>query len=107
MSEHGLLEEHEDDYVPGGRRRKSRGGKGCLAVLVAFAVLAGGYYLGLDRGVQFVKDQFDSVEDYPGPGTGKVEFEVNEGDTTAQIGRNLKEAGVTKSVQAFLAAAAA
>ena len=33
----------EDDYeyVPGGRRRKGRGLKGCLAVLIALVVLVG------------------------------------------------------------------
>jgi UPF0755 protein len=110
MSEHYLADDglvEDDEYVPGGRRRKGRGGKGCLAALVALAVLAGGFWFGLTRGVDWVADQFDSVEDYPGPGTGKVEFEVDEGDVTAEIGRNLKEQGVTKSVQAFLDAAAA
>jgi UPF0755 protein len=109
MSEHVVddRDEEYDDYVPGGRRRKSRGGKGCLAVLVAFAVLAGGFYLGLDKGVEFVKGQFDSVEDYPGPGTGKVQFEVGEGEIINEIARNLKAKGVTKSVDAFREAALA
>jgi UPF0755 protein len=92
----------EYEYVPGGRRRKGRGLKGCLAVLVALAVLVGGFYLGLTKGVSWVADQFQGPDDYPGPGTGKVEFTVNEGDVTAQIGRNLKAQGVTKSVQAFI-----
>lgn len=103
MSEH-VDEAHEDDYeyVPGGRRRKGRGAKGCIAVLIALAVLVGGFYFGLTKGVGWVADQFQGAEDYPGPGTGKVEFTVNEGDLTAEIGRNLKAAGVTASVQAFL-----
>lgn len=98
----------EDDYeyVPGGKRRKGRGLKGCLAALVALAVLVGGFYFGLTKGVGWVADQFQGPDDYPGPGTGKVEFTVNEGDTVAQIGRNLKAEGVTKSVQAFIDAAA-
>ena len=110
------MSEHEDqledepvddyDYVPGGRRRKGRGVKGCLAVLVALAVLVGGFSFGLTQGVDWVSDQFQGPEDYPGPGTGSVEFTVNEGDTVAQIGRNLKAEGVTKSVQAFIDAAA-
>ena len=98
------LEDHE--YVPGGKRRKGRGLKGCLAVLVALAVLVGGFYFALTKGVVWVADQFQGPEDYPGPGTGSVEFTVNEGDTVAQIGRNLKAEGVTKSVQAFIDAAA-
>ncbi|WP_299923465.1 endolytic transglycosylase MltG [uncultured Nocardioides sp.] len=101
------LDELEDrDYVPGGRRRKGRGLKGCVAVLVALVVLLGGFYVALTQGVSWVADQFQGPDDYPGPGTGSVEFTVNEGDSTAQIGRNLKADGVTKSVQAFIDAAA-
>jgi UPF0755 protein len=100
-------DELEDvEYVPGGKRRKGRGLKGCLAVLVALVVLLGGFYVALTQGVSWVADQFQGPDDYPGPGTGSVEFTVNEGDTTAQIGRNLKADGVTKSVQAFIDAAA-
>jgi UPF0755 protein len=99
-------EPKEYEYVPGGRRRKGRGLKGCVAVLVAVAVLVVGFYVALTQGVAWVSDQFQGPDDYPGPGTGSVEFTVNEGDTTAQIGRNLKAEGVTKSVQAFIDAAA-
>ncbi|MDZ5663639.1 endolytic transglycosylase MltG [Nocardioides sp. zg-1308] len=117
MSEHedqrseATLEEDRDgaydqEYVPGGRRRKGRGLKGCLAVLVALVVLLGGFYVALTQGVSWVSDQFQGPDDYPGPGRGSVEFTVNEGDTVAQMGRNLKEQGVTKSVQAFIDAAA-
>ncbi|QSR31549.1 aminodeoxychorismate lyase [Nocardioides sp. S5] len=105
-SEQDVLREDDYDYVPGGRRRKGRGAKGCIAVLVALAVLVGGFYFGLTKGVSWVADQFQGPEDYPGPGTGSVEFTVNEGDVVAEIGRNLKEEGVTASVQAFIDAAA-
>ena len=77
-------EELEDrDYVPGGKRRKGRGLKGCLAVLVALVVLLGGFYVALTQGVSWVADQFQGPEDYPGPGKGSVEFTVNEGDVVA------------------------
>jgi UPF0755 protein len=107
MSEHEVQQDEVEqeetyDYVPGGRRRKGRGLKGCLAVLIALVVLAGGFWFGLTRGVEWVADQFQGPEDYPGPGTGSVEFTVNEGDAVAQIGRNLKADGVTASVQAFI-----
>lgn len=97
----------EDGYYEGGRRRKKRGVSGCLAVLVALAVLVGGFYVAVTRGVDWVSDQFSSAEDYPGPGRGSVTFEVQEGDTTAEMGRNLKAEGVVASVQSFLDAAAA
>src|SRR5687768_7044137 len=104
MSEHEVQQDEVEleetyDYVPGGRRRKGRGLKGCLAVIVALAVLVGGFWFALDRGAGWVKDQFKGPDDYPGPGTGSVEFTVNEGDAVAQIGRNLKADGVTASVQ--------
>ena len=102
MTEQDLVEDESYDYEPGGKRRKSRGAKGCLAVIVALVVLAGGFYFGLTKGVSLLADQFQGPEDFPGPGTGKVEFAVNEGDVVAQIGRNLKAEGVTASVQAFI-----
>lgn len=105
MSEHEVLQDEDHDYVPGGRRRKGRGLKGCVAVLLALAVLVGGFWFALTRGVEFVSDQFQGADDYPGPGTGQVEFTVNEGDLIAEMGRNLKAAGVTASVEAFIAAA--
>src|SRR6478735_2570842 len=92
----------ERDYVPGGKRRKGRGLKGCFAVLVALVVLLGGFYVALTQGVSWVADQFQGPDDYPGPGKGSVEFTVNEGDSTAQIGGNLEADGVTASVQAFI-----
>ena len=49
MSEHEarrLSRTRTTDYVPGGKRRKGRGLKGCLAVLIALAVLVGGFSSG-------------------------------------------------------------
>jgi UPF0755 protein len=110
MSEHEPQQdvpvEEDYEYVPGGKRRKGRGLKGCVAVLVALVVLVGGFWVVLTKGVDWVSGQFQGPDDYPGPGTGSVEFTVNEGDTVAQMGRNLKAEGVTKSVQAFIDAAA-
>lgn len=99
----------DEAYYEGGARRakKKRGLPGCLAALVALAVLVCGFYFGVTKGVEWVSDQFSSAEDFPGPGNGSVTFEVGEGDATSQIGRNLKEEGVVASVQAFLDAAAA
>jgi UPF0755 protein len=97
----------DDVYEPpaGGHRRKRRGISGCLPVLVVLAVLGGLLYVGVTQGVDFVKDQFGEAEDYPGPGTGQVSFEVSSGDTATDIGRNLKAQGVVASVDAFVSAA--
>jgi UPF0755 protein len=97
----------ETAYETGGRRRGRRRSSvpGCLAVLVALALVVGGLYFGVTKGVDALKGQFDSAEDYPGPGTGKVTFQVQSGDTASMIGRNLKGAGVVASVDAFIEAA--
>ena len=92
----------------GGRRRKRKSRiPGCLAVLLALAVVVGGIWFGVTRGVDFIQDQFAEPADYAGPGQGKVVFEVEQGDSIAAMGRGLKEQGVVASVQAFINAAEA
>ncbi|WP_028645281.1 endolytic transglycosylase MltG [Nocardioides sp. URHA0020] len=93
----------------GGRRRgaRRRNVPGCIAVLVALAVVAGGFYFVVTWSIDKIGDQFSSAEDYPGPGSGKVTFQVKKGDTVAAMGRNLKDAGVVASVEAFINAASA
>ena len=93
----------------GGRRaeRSRRRGPGCLIALVILAVLAGVAYWGVTTGIDKIQDQFSSAEDYPGPGSGEVNFEVKQGDSIAEMGRGLKEAGVVASVDAFIEAAGA
>ena len=106
MSDIGIL--GDDEQQSGGRRRaerQRRRGPGCLIALVVLAVLAGAAYWGVTTGIDRIKDQFDSAEDYPGPGTEDVTYEVKTGDTATQIGRGLKDAGVVASVDAFIAAA--
>lgn len=92
---------------PYGRRRRRRSRlPGCLAMLVVLAVVAGGLYWGVNKGIDLVRDQFADPADFAGPGHGSVTFEVQSGDTVAQMGRNLKDAGVVASVEAFTGAAA-
>jgi UPF0755 protein len=96
----------EEDYPPEGGRRRRRGRSipGCLAALVALALIAGGAYVAITKGAEFIGDQFSTSPDFPGPGRGKVIFEVQSGDTVGQIGRNLKEKRVVESVDAFIEA---
>jgi UPF0755 protein len=107
-TEHAPVEPTEgpgDDYEPqylGGSRKKKRGYSGCLAVIVALAVILGGAYFVGNKGYHYLKDHLSSAEDYPGPGHGHVLFEVKSGDTVSEIGRELKSKGVVASVQAFM-----
>jgi len=98
----------EDVPYEGGRRRKRRRSiPGCLAVLVALAVVVGGLWFGVSKGVDLLRDQFADPEDYAGPGKGRVVFEVEEGDSISEMGRGLKSQGVVASVQAVHNAAQA
>ena len=111
--EHDLTsEEYETEPLLGsreapGRRRaaKRRNLPGCLAVLVAMAMIVGGLYFVATWGIDKIGEQFQAAEDFDGPGRGEVTFEVVSGDNAAAIGRRLKEEGVVASVEAFTSAA--
>lgn len=91
---------------PGARRaERRRRGPGCLIGLVLLALLFGGLYLGVTKGVDLVQEQFGGTPDYAGPGNEDVLFEVKDGDSIAAIGRNLKDQDIVKSVDAFTEAA--
>ena len=93
---------------PGGRRRSERSRvPGCLAVLVALAVIAVLVVVGGRAARSKLDDLFADPEDYPGPGRGSVTFEVASGDSNTVICRNLKDAGVVASVDGCIAAAGA
>ena len=94
---------YEPSYLGGSRKKKKkRGFAGCLAVLIALAVVLGGAYFVGSKGYHYLKDHLSSAEDYPGPGHGDVLFQVKSGDTVTQIGRELKAKGVVASVEAFM-----
>ena len=86
-------------------RRRLRWLPGLVAVVLAAAVLAGGFYFVVTRGVDLLADQFSGPEDYEGPGRGSITFEVKQGESISAIGRSLKEQGVVASVDAFIEAA--
>lgn len=96
---------YEPHYLGGARKKKKRGFSGCLAVLIALAVVVGGAYIAGTKGYHYLKDHLSHSADYGGPGHGKVSFQVKDGDSTTTIGRNLKAAGVVASVDAFIEAA--
>jgi UPF0755 protein len=107
--EDGILPGDDDGHAPyvagGARRAKKRRGRGlsgCLAVLVALAVIGGLLYVGVTTGLDRLRDQFADPEDFSGPGTGEVTFQVAEGDNGSAICRNLQTEGVVASVDACI-----
>ncbi|MGW5474453.1 endolytic transglycosylase MltG [Streptomyces chartreusis] len=86
----------------GGKPKKRRSGCACLVVSLVFAggVAGVGYF-----GYQFYQDRFGSAPDFAGDGTGEtVTVEIPKGALGNEIGQRLKQAGVVKSVDAFVAA---
>ena len=90
----------DPDLKPSPAREIVHKGKGCLAVLVAAAVLVFGGYLVYDR-VGGLLDGWGEVADYPGPGKGTITVTVPEGATVSQIGDVLVENKVVQSEEAW------
>lgn len=91
-----------------GRRGSRRGRKrrsGCVPVLLVLALLGGGGYLAVTRGIDAIRDQFGPAADFDGPGRGSVTFEVAPGDSLTAMGQKLTEAGIVASGEAFVDAA--
>ncbi len=87
------------------RRRRLGGLKSCLVLLVIGAVVVVAGITAFSFGKDKLEAVFAPAPDYTGPGTGQVLFEVEQGDTTNEIARHLKDRGVVKSVEAFTEAA--
>ncbi|MEV8018575.1 endolytic transglycosylase MltG [Streptomyces sp. NPDC086554] len=88
----------------GGKKpKKRRSGCACLVVTLVFAGGLGGvgYF-----GYQFYQDRFGTSPDYSGEGTGTATVEIPKGSGGYVIGQKLKDAGVVKSVDAFVSAQA-
>ncbi|MFB7082322.1 endolytic transglycosylase MltG [Streptomyces sp. NPDC056308] len=82
-------------------KKKSRSGCACLVVSLVLAGGLGGVgYLGYT----YWQDKFGPAPDYAGTGTGDVEVEITKGALGYDIGNILKQKGVVKSVDAFVAA---
>ena len=92
-------EEHVDHPdEPATRRRR---GRGCLPVLLVLVVLGAGAWFGGHYVYDQISSRLGPSPDYAGPGTGAVLYQVKTGDTSVDIGRDLKAKGVVKSVDAF------
>jgi UPF0755 protein len=87
------------------RSERSRRGFGCLAVLLAMAVLVGGAYAAYALGMGALKSRFTHPDDYEGTGNGAVLVEVKEGEAATDIATTLAAKDVVKSAAAFTDAA--
>ncbi|MGV9567042.1 endolytic transglycosylase MltG [Streptomyces sp. NPDC003480] len=86
----------------GGKGKKRRNGCACLVVVLVFGGGIGGvgYF-----GYQFYQNRFGAAPDYVGEGSGEqVTVTIPKGSGGFAIGQVLKQAGVVKSVDAFVAA---
>ncbi len=101
---HEQDEGHEDLHVEPAPQRRRRG-RGCLPALLVLVVLAAGAWFGGRYVYDEISSHFGPAPDYSGPGVGTVLYQVKDGFTSADIGRELKAKGVVKSVDAFSEAA--
>ena len=83
--------------TPQHRSGKKSIGKTVVAVVVVVAIAA--------LLVPKVMSRLSGAPDFPGPGTGSVQVQIEPGETLAQIGNKLKDLGVVQSVDGFIAAA--
>jgi UPF0755 protein len=90
----------DPEVKPSPAREVVHKGKGCLAVLLAAAVLAFGGYFVWDKVNTFVST-LGEVPDYPGPGSAKVIINVPAGASLDEIGGILVDADVVKSNKAW------
>jgi len=74
--------------------------KGCLAVIVAAAVLVFGGYFIWDK-TSGLLESFGQVQDYPGPGAARVTVTIPKGATLDDIGELLAKEDVVKSPKAW------
>ena len=102
---------HEDEFFAGVPHEepevhRSRRRRGCgpvlivLAIVVVIVAIAGRWAFGE------LSSRLAPPPDYAGPGKGAVLYQVKQGASSTQIGRELKKANVVKSVDAFNDAAA-
>ena len=90
----------DPEVKPSPAREIVHKGKGCLAVILAAAVLAFGGYFVWDKATTFVAT-LGEVPDYPGPGNVKVTISIPAGSSLDVIGGILIRSDVVKSSKAW------
>ena len=81
------------------KTKKSQGSKFRILLAIFTAIIAIGLFL------PRVISMFSSAPDFPGPGSGSIQVQIDPGATLARIGNDLKSVGVVASVDGFISAA--
>lgn len=90
----------DPEVKPSPAREIAHKGKGCLAVIVALAVLLGGGYFFYDKASTFLTT-FGEIPDYTGAGRSKITITIPDGASLDDIGSLLTDKGVIKSTKAW------
>jgi UPF0755 protein len=90
----------DPEVKPSAAREIVHKGKGCLAVILAAAVLVFGVYFVYDHSKGLLQG-FGQVPDYPGPGQGSVTVSIPEGASLDDIGVLLVDSNVVQSTKAW------
>lgn len=73
-----------------------------VVILIFAAFVAGAWFLFSRMHLSApAKEEHTVVQDYPGPGSGSVEFTVETGDSSAAIGKRLTKEGIVASADIF------
>lgn len=85
------------------RQRKSRRRRSVVVLVLALALVGGAAFVvwSVVGGLFSADDAEQTVQDYPGPGSGEVQVTVASGDTGGAIGQTLADAGVVATARAF------
>ena len=81
------------------KRKRRRRIRSFFIIVLVLGLVAGASYVAYD---QLFNSSTTSSDDYPGPGSGSVEVTIDKEASGRAIGQTLVEAGVVKSVGAFV-----
>ena len=85
------------------KRKRRRAIRTFFVLLLTLALISGGAYFAYTQ-LRGSSSSSTTADDYPGPGSGQVVVTVYDGESGQQIGQRLVDAGVVKSLTAFIRA---
>ena len=85
------------------KRRHRRSIRTFVVLLLTLTLCAGGIYLAYTQ-LRGSSSSSTAADDFPGPGNGQVVVTIYDGESGQQIGQRLVDAGVVKSLSAFIRA---